>query len=93
MASVLLFAGAKKSWTRHRQWFSDGDGRVVVNAPRRTFTGRDELSVHVGGRDGRSPLASPVSYQGVPTAWLPEALRDENPLGIPQRVDGVLRVV
>ena len=33
----------------------------------------------------------PVCYQGVPTAWLPEALRDDNPLGIAQRVDGVLR--
>ena len=34
----------------------------------------------------------PVSYQGVPEAWLPESLRDSNPLGIPQRVDGQLRV-
>ena len=34
----------------------------------------------------------PVSYQGVPEAWLPESLRDANPLEIPQRVDGVLRL-
>jgi NADP-dependent aldehyde dehydrogenase len=31
----------------------------------------------------------PVTYQNVPDELLPEALRDENPLGIPQRVDGV----
>lgn len=34
----------------------------------------------------------PVCYQGVPQEWLPAALRDDNPLDIPQRVDGVLRV-
>ena len=33
----------------------------------------------------------PVSYQGVPAAWLPAPLRDDNPLNVPQRVDGVLR--
>ncbi len=32
----------------------------------------------------------PVTYQNVPDALLPDALRDANPLGIPQRVDGVL---
>ena len=34
----------------------------------------------------------PVTYQNVPAALLPEALRDENPLGVPQRVDGISRV-
>lgn len=33
----------------------------------------------------------PVTYQNVPDEYLPEALRERNPLGIPQRVDGVLR--
>lgn len=33
----------------------------------------------------------PVSYQGVPQAWLPDSLKDANPLGLSQRVDGVLR--
>jgi NADP-dependent aldehyde dehydrogenase len=33
----------------------------------------------------------PVTYQNVPEALLPEALRDENPLHLPQRVDGVAR--
>ena len=32
----------------------------------------------------------PVTYQNVPDALLPDALRDANPLGVPQRVDGVL---
>lgn len=30
----------------------------------------------------------PVAYQNFPAALLPEALRDENPLGVPQRIDG-----
>ncbi len=30
----------------------------------------------------------PVAYQSAPASVLPEALRDENPLGIPRRVDG-----
>jgi len=33
----------------------------------------------------------PVTYQNVPDEFLPEALRDNNPLGVPQRVDGVPR--
>jgi acyl-CoA reductase-like NAD-dependent aldehyde dehydrogenase len=32
----------------------------------------------------------PVSYQSVPDTLLPPALREDNPLGIPRRVDGVL---
>jgi NADP-dependent aldehyde dehydrogenase len=31
----------------------------------------------------------PVTFQNVPAALLPEALRDHNPLEVPQRVDGV----
>jgi len=34
----------------------------------------------------------PVAYQAAPSAVLPLALRDDNPLGVPQRVDGVLRL-
>ena len=30
----------------------------------------------------------PVAYQGFPDALLPDPLRDANPLGVPQRVDG-----
>ncbi|MGK2912611.1 MAG: aldehyde dehydrogenase (NADP(+)) [Sphingobium sp.] len=32
----------------------------------------------------------PVSYQDLPQALLPEALRDGNPLGLPRRVDGTM---
>ncbi|MCS5717795.1 aldehyde dehydrogenase (NADP(+)) [Herbiconiux sp. CPCC 205763] len=32
----------------------------------------------------------PVAYQDLPQDLLPPGLRDDNPLGIPQRVDGVL---
>jgi alpha-ketoglutaric semialdehyde dehydrogenase len=32
----------------------------------------------------------PVSYQDVPESLLPPALKLENPLGIPRRIDGVL---
>jgi len=32
----------------------------------------------------------PIAYQDAPAAALPPALRDENPLGIPRRVDGIL---
>jgi NADP-dependent aldehyde dehydrogenase len=32
----------------------------------------------------------PVTFQNVPKALLPEALRDDNPLDVPQRVDGVV---
>ncbi|GAA3730991.1 aldehyde dehydrogenase (NADP(+)) [Salinactinospora qingdaonensis] len=34
----------------------------------------------------------PVSYQSVPHALLPEAVRDENPLGVPRRVNGALHL-
>ncbi|MEU3982652.1 aldehyde dehydrogenase (NADP(+)) [Streptomyces sp. NPDC026672] len=32
----------------------------------------------------------PVAYQGAPAALLPDELRDENPLGLPRRFNGVL---
>ncbi|MEU1293898.1 aldehyde dehydrogenase (NADP(+)) [Streptomyces sp. NPDC005840] len=32
----------------------------------------------------------PVAYQGVPEALLPAELRDDNPLGLPRRIDGRL---
>ncbi|WP_207453999.1 aldehyde dehydrogenase (NADP(+)) [Desertivibrio insolitus] len=33
----------------------------------------------------------PIAYQDAPASVLPAALREENPLGIPRRVDGVLQ--
>jgi len=92
IAPALLAAGTKKA------------GRVIVNGYP-TGVGVS-WSMHHGGPHpaATSPLHTsvgatsirrwlrPVSYQGVPPQWLPETLRDENPLGIPQRVDGVLQV-
>jgi NADP-dependent aldehyde dehydrogenase len=34
----------------------------------------------------------PVAYQDIPEAWLPHAIRDDNPWGVPRRVDGDLDV-
>jgi NADP-dependent aldehyde dehydrogenase len=34
----------------------------------------------------------PVAYQDAPDAALPPELRDENVLGIPRRIDGVLKL-
>ena len=92
IAPALLAAGTKKA------------GRVIVNGyptgvgvswsmhhggPHPAAT--SSLHTSVGATSIRRWLR-PVSYQGVPPQWLPEALRDENPLGIPQRVDGVVQV-
>jgi NADP-dependent aldehyde dehydrogenase len=32
----------------------------------------------------------PVVYQGLPQALLPGLLRDDNPLGIPRRINGAM---
>lgn len=34
----------------------------------------------------------PVTFQSVPDAWLPAAVREDNPWRVPRRVDGVLQV-
>lgn len=47
------------------------------------------LHTSVGAASVRRWLR-PVSYQSAADAWLPPALREDNPLGIPRRVDGVL---
>jgi NADP-dependent aldehyde dehydrogenase len=44
------------------------------------------------GAAGIERWLRPVAFQNVPEALLPEALRDDNPLGVPQRVDGVPRL-
>ncbi|HEY5265685.1 MAG TPA: hypothetical protein VIJ40_02620 [Acidimicrobiales bacterium] len=43
------------------------------------------------GAGGIERWLRPIAYQSVPEELLPEALRDANPLGLPQRVDGVAR--
>lgn len=43
------------------------------------------------GASGIDRWLRPVTYQSVPEELLPDALRDDNPLGVHQRVDGVAR--
>lgn len=77
-------------------------GRVILNA---WPTGVEVTHAMVHGgpypatSDGRSTSVGtlaitrfqrPVSYQGFPHELQPEAIRDDNPYGLPQRVDGTL---
>ncbi|MFE4967487.1 aldehyde dehydrogenase (NADP(+)) [Streptomyces sp. NPDC056660] len=76
-------------------------GRVLVNgwptgvavAPAQHHGGpypaTTSTSTSVGGTAIERWLR-PVAYQGVPSALLPVELRDENPLGLPRRFNGVL---
>lgn len=50
----------------------------------------DHFDVHVGGGTAIERWLRPVAYQGVPEALLPVELRDDNPLGLPRRFNGVL---
>ncbi|PYI66906.1 aldehyde dehydrogenase (NADP(+)) [Arthrobacter livingstonensis] len=42
------------------------------------------------GTAGITRFLRPVAYQGLPAHLLPAAVRDDNPLGVPQRVNGKL---
>jgi NADP-dependent aldehyde dehydrogenase len=42
------------------------------------------------GATGMRRWLRPVAYQGVPDEFLPDVLRDANPLGVPRRINGVL---
>ena len=76
-------------------------GRVLVNgwptgvavAPAQHHGGpypaTTSTSTSVGGTAIERWLR-PVAYQGAPEALLPKELRDENPLGLPRRFNGVL---
>ncbi|MFJ9561951.1 aldehyde dehydrogenase (NADP(+)) [Streptomyces fuscichromogenes] len=76
-------------------------GRVLVNgwptgvavAPAQHHGGpypaTTSTSTSVGGTAIERWLR-PVAYQGAPAALLPAELRDENPLGLPRRFNGVL---
>ncbi|NBM18093.1 aldehyde dehydrogenase (NADP(+)) [Streptomyces sp. GC420] len=77
-------------------------GRVLVNgwptgvavAPAQHHGGpypaTTSTSTSVGGTAIERWLR-PVAYQSTPEALLPPELRDDNPLGLPRRVDGVLQ--
>lgn len=76
-------------------------GRVLVNgwptgvavAPAQHHGGpypaTTSTSTSVGGTAIERWLR-PVAYQGAPEALLPPELRDDNPLGLPRRIDGTL---
>ncbi|HWU47641.1 MAG TPA: aldehyde dehydrogenase (NADP(+)) [Humibacter sp.] len=50
-------------------------------------------SVHTSvGVTAMRRFQRPLAYQDAPARVLPDELRDENPLGIPRRVDGVLHL-
>ena len=48
----------------------------------------DTRTTSVGAR-AMERFLRPVSYQDLPDALLPEAIRSGNPLNVPQRIDGV----
>jgi len=83
-------------------WASELSGRVIWNGwptgvavswamhhggPWPATTNAQHTSV---GASAIRRFLRPVSYQSVPDALLPPALREANPLGVPRRVDGVL---
>ncbi|AJX34873.1 MULTISPECIES: aldehyde dehydrogenase (NADP(+)) [pseudomallei group] len=49
----------------------------------------DTRTTSVGAR-AIERFLRPVSYQDLPAALLPDAIRDGNPLRVPQRIDGVI---
>lgn len=78
-------------------------GRVLVNgwptgvavAPAQHHGGpypaTTSTSTSVGGTAIERWLR-PVAYQGAPEALLPPELQDDNPLGLPRRIDGALEI-
>ena len=89
---ALLAAGVAKAGRVLVNGFPTGVGvswSMHHGGPHPAATSSLHTSV---GATGIRRWLRPVCYQNLPAPWLPEALRDDNPLGIPQRVDGVLRV-
>jgi NADP-dependent aldehyde dehydrogenase len=69
--------GVGVSWSMHH-----GGPHPATTSP---------LHTSVGATSIRRWLR-PVSYQSVPDAWLPDSIKDGNPLSIIRRVDGQLRL-
>ncbi|HQR26942.1 MAG TPA: hypothetical protein PLP61_07885, partial [Nocardioides sp.] len=70
-----------------------------ISAPRRSppgiprspsTRGRAVPSATSVGAAALDRFTRPVAWQNVPDAALPPALREDNPWGLPRRVDGVL---
>ncbi|HEX2143752.1 MAG TPA: aldehyde dehydrogenase family protein [Glycomyces sp.] len=81
---------------------ADRSGRVIVNgwptgvavADAQHHGGPWPAATHARhtsvGTGAITRFARPVAYQGAPEQLLPQALHDDNPLGLERRVDGVL---
>jgi NADP-dependent aldehyde dehydrogenase len=67
--------GVAVAWSQHH-----GGPWPATTAPLHTSVGATAIR----------RFLRPVTYQDLPEAWLPDAVRDDNPLAIPQRVDGRL---
>jgi hypothetical protein len=90
-ASWLIELGQTKAGRVIANGFPTGAGvswSTQHGDPRPPTTASSATSV---GANGIDRWLRPVTYQGVPEDLLPEALRDSNPLDVPQRVDGTLR--
>ena len=69
--------GVAVTWSQHH-----GGPWPATTAPLHTSVGASAID----------RFLRPVSYQDAPRAWLPPAVRDDNPLNLPQRIDGRLRL-
>lgn len=69
--------GVTVGWAQHH-----GGPWPATTAPLHTSVGASAIK----------RFLRPIAYQDAPEAWLPAAVRDDNPLDIPQRVDGQLRL-
>lgn len=90
-ASWLLALGATKAGRVTFNEYPTGVGvswSMQHGGPWPSTTSPATTSV---GASGIERWLRPVTYQGVPADLLPEALRDDNPLGLPRRVDGEVR--
>jgi len=68
--------GVAVTWSQHH-----GGPWPATTAPLHTSVGATAIR----------RFLRPVAYQDIPEAWLPDAVRDDNPLALPRRVDGELR--
>jgi NADP-dependent aldehyde dehydrogenase len=90
-AAWLVELGESKAGRVIANGFPTGVGvswSMQHGGPWPATTNSSATSVGAGGVDR---WLRPVTYQSVPDELLPEALRDDNPLHVAQRVDGMIR--
>ena len=91
-ASWLIALGASKAGRVTFNEYPTGVGvswSMQHGGPWPSTTSPASTSV---GASGIERWLRPVTFQGIPEALLPEALKDENPLRIPRRIDGTFEV-